>query len=75
MCLMRPSRYRCDILIMLLSASPIHIPTAEEFYSPILKLKKLLSCTRAKNALARTEIVPRFARRPAIQMLHELEIP
>ena len=57
MCLMRSSRYRCDILIMLLGASPVHIPTAEEFYSPTLKLKGLLLCMRAKNALARTEYI------------------
>ena len=39
------------------------------------KLKELLLCMRAKNALAGTETVLRFARRPVIQMLHELEIP
>jgi hypothetical protein len=35
-------RHRCDILIVLPGASPVHIPTAEEFYSRTIKLKELL---------------------------------
>ena len=51
MCLMHSSCHCFDILIVLRGTSPVHIPTAEQFYSRTVKLKELLLCTRAKNAL------------------------
>jgi tetratricopeptide (TPR) repeat protein len=78
-------RYRCDILIVLLGASPVHIDCAEEFYSRTVKLKELLLSTRAKHALESKQYgrALRFVLqelfeligRPVMEKLHELEIP
>lgn len=80
-------RYRCDILIVLQGTSPVHIPTAEDFYSRTIRLKELLLSTRTKHKHAlgskQYQRALRFVLRelyqlvgrPVIEMLHELEVP
>jgi len=78
-------RYRCDILIVSHDSPPVHIPTAEDFYSRTIKLKKLLLTTRAEHALESKQYqrALRFVLEElyelvghlVIEKLHELEIP
>lgn len=78
-------RYRCDILIVLLGSSPVHIPTTKGFYGQTIKLKELLLSTRAKHALESKHYeralrfvlqeLYRLVGRPVIEKLHNLGVP
>ncbi|KAI0252308.1 CHAT domain-containing protein [Lactifluus subvellereus] len=78
-------RFRCDILIILHSAAPVLIPTAEGFYNRTAQLKEKLLDTRARYALEsrRYQRSLRFVLSelyelvglPVIEKLHELGIP